>query len=543
MSTSGSVNILIVDDIVQNLYALKEILNHPSYTLITATSGSDALRYLLREDFAVILLDVAMPGMDGFELARIVKQRPRSADTPIIFLTALKKEIANVYQGYLAGAVDYLEKPLDPEIVKAKVGVFVELYRKRVELERKTEQVARQAELLRESERREQEYRIAELHRTSEERYRNLADLIPQIVWRATPYGEATYLNRRWEACTGLANSRGLGLGWHDVIHVDDVGEFKRVWTEAKRSHTSFEVECRLRQPDATYRWFLCQAVPERADPDHESDWLGTFTDIAAQKQIEADRVQLLQKTQEAVQLRDDFLSVASHELKTPLTSLSLQLQMLERSASNPERWEQTARERVNKSVGIIMSQITRLTNLVGELLDVSVIASGRLSMAVEQFDMADLVDEVVRRFHDAGQAPNLHYAGVKGVVGAWDRSRIDQVATNLISNALKYGAEKPVDVELRRDGDTAVLVVRDQGIGISKEHQYRIFERFERAVTGRAFSGLGLGLYIVREIVAAHGGRIEVESEEGKGSTFRAYLPLTQAEGAKSEPTELTVH
>ncbi|MBI2388825.1 MAG: HAMP domain-containing protein [Deltaproteobacteria bacterium] len=222
-----------------------------------------------------------------------------------------------------------------------------------------------------------------------------------------------------------------------------------------------------------------------------------------------------------AIQVRDEFMSIASHELKTPLTALWLQVQGLERKAADMP-------ENARKAVRAIVRHLQRLDHLIGNLLDVSRIASGRLTIERSEVDLATLVREVAARFDDearrCGSAIDVDAAGP--VVGDWDPFRLEQVVTNLVSNALKYGREKPIAIKVEGDAARGRLVVRDRGIGIAREDVERIFGRYERAVSGRHYAGLGLGLYITNQIVAAHRGVIRVESEPGAGSTFTVELP-----------------
>jgi PAS domain S-box-containing protein len=274
------VSILVVDDRRENLIALQAILQAADYHLVTASSGADALTRVLEQDFAVIILDVFMPEMDGFEVARLLKQRERSRDTSIIFLTAVGTEVQFAQRGYSVGAVDYLTKPIDAELLRAKVGVFVELFRRR-------EQVKRQAELLREGERREQELLLAEQRIASERRYRFLTNALPQVVWTARPDGVVDYLNQRWEQLTGLPLEELGDSGWLVAVHPDDVLRCRQLFSEALRTAQPFSVECRLRRADGTYRWHLCRALPEFDAAGHIAAWLGTHTDIADQKRFQ----------------------------------------------------------------------------------------------------------------------------------------------------------------------------------------------------------------------------------------------------------------
>src|SRR5688572_27527979 len=192
--------ILLVDDRHEDLAALSAVLASPQILIKTATTAASALRSLLEEDFAVILLDVRMPDIDGFDLAAIIKQRVRSRETPILFLTAASMDVSFIYHAYSVGAVDFLPKPIDAEVLRAKVAVFVDLFRK-------DQRIRQQEAALREAELRERDRQLHELRRLSEQRYQNLAEAIPQIVWTADREGIVNYYNQRWQDFTGLSSS------------------------------------------------------------------------------------------------------------------------------------------------------------------------------------------------------------------------------------------------------------------------------------------------------------------------------------------------
>jgi PAS domain S-box-containing protein len=248
--------------------------------------------------------------------------------------------------------------------------------------------------------------------------------------------------------------------------------------------------------------------------------------DTTADKRQQAERERLLVELREAVRLRDEFLSVASHELNTPLTPLNLRLQSLVKAIEADPGSPLAGR--VRKEVDMMRRQVKRLSDLVNDLLDVSRISTGRMKLQVEEVDLSEVAREVAARFNPeaerAGSRLELHLEGP--VTGRWDRLRLEQVLTNLLSNAIKYGAGMPIHLHVEQGEDRARLRVRDEGIGIHPEALERIFNRFERAVSERHYGGLGLGLYVTRQIIEAMGGTVKAESTPGQGATFTVELP-----------------
>jgi PAS domain S-box-containing protein len=263
-------NILIVDDEPSNLLALEAILEPLNVNLVRATSGKEALRHTLKEDYAVVLLDVQMPEIDGFETAELLRKRARTRDVPIIFLTAISKDRKFVSRGYDVGAVDYLFKPYEPDVLRAKVAVFVELARK-------NEIIRAQHEALRVMSERE----LADVKKRSDQRYADLADSVPLLVWTTDPAGRLQYGNQRWEALSG--GSREFG----SVIAPDDLPRFSEGWGAALLAGTPYEAELRFGNATDGWRVHLVRVVPRRDESGAIASWVGTSTDIDARVRAE----------------------------------------------------------------------------------------------------------------------------------------------------------------------------------------------------------------------------------------------------------------
>lgn len=371
---------LIVDDLKENILALKGILADEEVEIHSATSGLEALELLLKHEFALALIDVQMPGMDGFELAETMRSTERTKSIPIIFVTAASTDAQRIFRGYEAGAVDFMHKPLYPQIVVSKIRIFLELYRNKRQLERKLERIK--------------------------------------------------------------------------------------------------ETEANL---------------------------------------------------QEALRSRDEFLSIASHELKTPLTSLKMQIQLQEHLSQKRGEEFAYSLDKIKKFIEQADKSVERIIHLVNDMLDISRVTTGRLSLNLEEVELTELAQEVTERLRplldmSCNEVTFDFEPGTRALV---DRFRIEQVLTNLLINAAKYAPNCEVDVKVKKENDKALIIVGDHGQGIPPEDQKRIFQRFERAVSPNKISGLGLGLFISRGIIEMHKGNISVHSDPGKGATFTVSLPL----------------
>ncbi|CAI8794055.1 Histidine kinase [Pseudomonas sp. IT-347P] len=395
MLSNIQAKLLIVDDLPENLLALEALIKREDRTVYKALSADEALSLLLQHEFAMAILDVQMPGMNGFELAELMRGTEKTKNIPIIFVSAAGRELNYAFKGYESGAVDFLHKPLDIHAVKSKVNVFVDLYRQSKALKQQLEAL--------EQARREQEALLQQLQ------------------------------------------------------------------------STQLELE-------------------------------------------------------QAVRMRDDFMSIVAHEVRTPLNGLILETQLRKMHLARDNAAAFTL-DKMHAMVDRDERQIKSLIRLIEDMLDVSRIRTGKLSIRPSRFDLVQLVSNLLQNFAQQIEAAEteVSFTAPAPVEGNWDEFRIEQVVTNLLTNALRYGGRSPIQVRVYREGEEARIEVQDHGIGISKENQKRIFQQFERVSAKTVVAGLGLGLFISEQIVAAHGGSIVVESEINEGAQFRVCLPIQE--------------
>jgi PAS domain S-box-containing protein len=359
-----------------------------------------------------------------------------------------------------------------------------------------------------------------------ERRLRALLGSVPGIVWEAWGSPDSkkqriNFVSDYVETLLGYTVQEWLSTPrfWLSLVHPEDRERAAAVGTEIFTTGKLMTNVFRMIRKDGSILWAEAHAIPIYED-GLPVGMRGMTIDISA-------RVLVEQKLSEAIRTRDDFLSIASHELKTPLSTLNIQMQLLGR-ISRRGSLSTYPEDKLLEIFGSAAAQIKRICHLVEDLLDVSRIHAKRMVFRKEEVDIFDLSRDVVARLsndiRDSGSSVQFLRDG--SALANCDRLRIEQVITNLLTNALKYGNRKPVHIDVWNDSSKAVISVRDFGIGISQEDQQRIFDRFERAVSSRHFGGLGLGLYISRQIVDHHGGSILVDSEPGRGSCFRVELP-----------------
>ncbi|MDB5752788.1 MAG: putative histidine kinase, atypical hybrid [Ramlibacter sp.] len=501
-------NVLIVDDQPANLLALEAALEPLAVNLVRAMSGLQALAALETGDFAAVLLDVRMPGMDGFEVAREIRSRPRTRFTPILFVTAGDDPDEAMMAAYALGAVDFLAKPLRTAVLQAKVGVFVELYRSKEEL--------------RARERRDFEQRLE----AKEERYRTLFESIDEgfCVIQLLRDNDGQLRDYRFEEAneafvmhTGLADPVGRSI--REVVQGED-----RRWLDIyDRVASTGEATRFVEESKAMNRWFDVYAA-RLGGPG--SDRLAViFSDITQRLLAEQDLRRLADELAQANKRKTEFLATLAHELRNPLAPLSNGLHLMRMAGGKAELVEKTRQ--------MMERQVQHMVHLVDDLLDVARISTGKVELRRRAMDLLEVVATAVETsgslIDAAGHKLQLELAPGPLAMDA-DPTRIAQVVSNLLNNAAKYTPPAgTIRLQVRREGDEAVLSVSDTGIGIAPDSIAKVFEMFAQVSNGeRPQGGLGIGLSLVQSLVVLHGGSIAATSPgPGLGSTFTVRLPL----------------
>lgn len=500
------VNILIVDDKPDKLVALESVLTDLHQNILKASSGKEALRMLLQQDFAVILLDVNMPVMDGFETAALIRQRKNSEHTPIIFVTANTASENYIYKGYSLGAVDYIFTPVVPEVLRAKVLVFVELLKK-------SEEIRRQAEQLRQMQEQEHQRRLAEARERLEvQTVRNRFFVLGINLLAIAGFdGVLKQLNPTWERVLGFPEADLMASPFINFVHPEDREATSRELDQARGSGLGISFENRFACQDGTYRWL---------------DW--TITPFAQEKllYIFARDITEKKKTEEALHETntelESFSYTVSHDLRAPLRAMQGFADALLKDYA--EELDDLAKDYANR----IVHSAKRMDTLIQDLLIYSRLTRAELPLKALSLDgvlsdaMSQLESEVEARKADIKSASPLGT-----VLG--HQATLVQVVVNLIGNGIKFVAPetRPV-VSLRTEVHDEVvrLWIEDNGIGIPEEYHARIFRVFERLHGVDDYPGTGVGLAIVRKGVERMGGRIGLVSSPGAGSKFWIELP-----------------
>jgi signal transduction histidine kinase/DNA-binding response OmpR family regulator len=528
--------ILIVDDRDANLLALEAVLEPLGERIVKARSGREALRFLLQEDVAVILLDVQMPDLDGFETAALIRERERTRYTPIIFVTAIRREEEEILKGYAKGAVDYVVKPFAPETMVAKVRVFLEHHRRENALRRELSQRQQERD---EFERRERMARAeADAHR--EHLYALFMKAPAAIAIVRGKEQSFVLANPRFEQLVG--RSKLIGSPGREALPGPAATRTWDILEQVYRTGDPFLGNeypglFGLKGEDGSERFFNFVAQPNKgADGAMENVMLHAVevTDsVAARRQTEALARQLLESDRH----KDEFLAILGHELRNPLAPILTALHVMRLRSADPS----TERERA-----VIERQVAHLSRLVDDLLDVSRATMGKIDLRRERVDLAAAIARGVEMTRPLIESKH-HKLIVSAPVGALyvegDPVRLAQVVGNLLQNAAKYTEPGgTIEVEGRREGPNMVIRVKDNGRGIAPERLSSMFELFVQGdpVPDRSHGGLGIGLTLVRSLVQLHGGTVDAHSEgQGRGSEFVIRLPASARDAERESEAQ----
>ncbi|RAJ98172.1 phospho-acceptor domain-containing protein [Larkinella arboricola] len=519
--------ILIVDDRPENILPLKKILELHNFLVDTAESGEEALKKVLKTNYAVIILDVQMPGMDGFEVANAIAGFSKSKDTSIIFLSAVNTEKKFITRGYTSGGVDYLTKPVDPDILVLKVKTLYRLYRQQQEL-RET-QLSLQKEIeVRKQAQEEIAGRMQEL--------RLVMSSLPQMAFTIAPDGQIEYVNEHWFRYSTDPTT-------FPQTHPDD--DVCDEWPVYLKSGIEFTREVRLKELETgNYRYHLLRILPVKQQ-NALVRWVGTYTDIHPQKQaaelleqeVELRTKELLIKNLELERSNHElqqFTWVVSHDLKEPLRKIQILNDLVKEQflSDIPEAVSYLDRS-INSSA--------RMSSLINDLLAYSQLST---PAAFQSTDLNGILNEILSDFDELLSKKNAIITVDSLPTIDTIPGRIRQVFQNLISNALKFSKkdvppmisitserikDKRIDSEPASDGDFYRIIVSDNGIGFDERFIDRIFVIFQRLTNRTSYEGTGIGLAIAKKNIDRHNGIISARSQIDKGSQFILILPARQ--------------
>ncbi len=551
------VNILIVDDEVRNLDVLESILYQPGYRLIRATSANEALLALVEGDFAVLVLDINMPVMNGIELANLIKQRKRNQHIPIVFLTAYYQDEKFVLEGYGIGAVDYLTKPVNPQILRAKVAVFVDLHRMHqaladghAALEREIVQRQLAEESLRlnnqELESRVQQ-RTTELSvanaalRAGEAQLRLVADHASIFLAHIDRHHRFRFVNRAYAARFGLRPEEVVGASLGRIIG-DAAHAVCRPFLERALQGERVEFEVELSDEQIGPHWMHIVYEPERSHADEVSGIVAVMSDTTVRKRAEAQMMVARDEAMAASRAKDEFLAALSHELRTPLNPVLLIASAAAGNAELPPA--------VREDFAIIAKNALLEARLIDDLLDITRITRGKLNLELKRGDVHAVLDDALTTMRAELEEKHIELTVERGMVNPWaliDAVRLQQVFWNVLKNAVKFTPPHGfIRVETRdlADTDAMTITITDSGIGMTPDELSRAFHPFAQGdhaagAKGHRFGGLGLGLAISQLLIQLHAGNVQAFSPgRNRGSTIMIQLPQAQPDSGPDDGT-----
>jgi PAS domain S-box-containing protein len=508
--------ILLVDDTPENLVSLEAALGGLGEELVLANSGKEALRHLLNNDFAAILLDVRMPEMDGFETAEMIRSRPRSRQIPILFLTGYRNE-EHLFRGYDLGAVDFLFKPIVPEVLRSKVAAFVELSRSNAKLKEQADTLRKQAEVM----------------QKAEQKLRALLEAAPDAMLRCRDDGEIIMVNSPAEVLFGCSreklisrNIRALVPGW--------TARFRPGWGEEpalskalpvergvelhafRENGETFPVEitfCPLQTEEGMVITSAIRDISERRKAEEQIRRLNTNLEERV-----LERTEELMRSNEELQ---QFAYVASHDLQEPLRTVSIYAQLL------AKRYQGQLQGDADQFIGYIVESAARMETLIHDLLDFSRVDARGTDFFTRtscESALTDAIQNVRSLIEESGAV--ITRESLPQVMG--DPIQLTRLFQNLLVNSVKYRSEEAPRIHIAANaGDSEwLLSVKDNGMGIEPQYAEKVFGIFRCLQPRDKSTGSGMGLAICRKIVTRHEGRIWVDSALGKGATFYFTLP-----------------
>lgn len=540
------VNILLVDDNAAKRLALEAALEPLGQNVVQAESGRDALRLLLQDEYAVILLDVRMPGMDGFETAALIRSRKQTESTPIIFVTAYERAETDMLDGYALGAVDYIFAPVVPEVLRAKVSVFVDLYKKTEAIkqheQRQREYEAQRARKTQDKLKRENE----RVRKSAEQEMRKLSSALEQTadpVFICNKDGLIEYVNPAFERLSGYSRAEALGKAPELLRPTSESGahddSFHDAIRRVLRSGEVYRGEIVQRRKDGTLYVEENTITPVKDERGVITHFVSTGRDVTQRKRTEEQVRQLNAALEERVKERtaqledlnkelEAFAYSVSHDLRTPLRHMASFAELLEKEFTEG-KGEEAPRvsDKSRRYLGIISGSAARMDALIADLLAFS--RTGRQDLRIAPVNLARLATEVWNDLaaERAGRQVTLSVGELPTVSG--DLPTLRQVLVNLLSNALKYTRPREhafVEVGALYEDGEHVLFVRDNGVGFDATYGAKLFGVFQRLHNNSDFEGTGIGLANVRRIVTKHGGRTWATGRVGEGATFYFSLP-----------------
>lgn len=518
--------ILIVDDIKANILVLRKILELHGLQVDAAESGEEALKKILKNNYSLIILDVQMPGMDGFEVAEILSESNRTKDIPVIFLSAVNKQKKFISRGYETGGVDYITKPVDPDLLILKVKTFLKLYEQKNELKNIRDILSKEIEIRKAAQ---------ESLSNQMEDLRSVLESLPEIAFILSKDKSLEYVNEHWY-------NYSLDSKVFPEIHPDDHALCDN-WQKYFEDGKEFAGEMRLRHlKSGEFRYFIMKLVPVKNN-EVVIRWVGTFADIQAQKLLnESLEIKVAERTKELIAKNEElelknhelqqFTWVVSHDLKEPIRKIELFIKIIkEKYLIDDEK----AIDYINRTV----NSAERMQRLISDLLNYSRLSSG---VNPEKTDLNEVLQEIVVDFDhliDEKKAV-IKVKDLPSIVAV--PSQLRQVFQNLVGNSLKFSkSDVPPVIEISSElindrnfesdasvnGQYCRITVKDNGIGFEEKYLDKIFMIFQSLNDRKSYEGTGIGLAIAKKIIEKHNGLITAKSTPGIGASFIIVLPL----------------